>query len=184
MPGNFKDEDARIQKTKEALTTAMTTLLSLRNFNRITVNDLCEEAMVGKTTFYYHYQNKYDLLKYWLAKTKSETISENVLHKDSKRKISNFLNNSDKTIRHLIEDANIETFGLLCDFMLSLLEMDKADNGQVFSKQAVLSKFCCGGIINYLQWQAENTSKINRKAMDAYFFDILDTLYKWNKEHE
>lgn len=184
MPGNFKDEDARVQKTKEALTTAMSTLLSLRNFNRITVNNICEEAKVGKTTFYYHYQDKYDFLKYWLAKTKSEIIFESATYKDNGERINDFANRSDIITKHLIEDANIETFELLCDFMLSLLEIADADNGRISLKHTVLSKFCCGGIMEYLQWQATSTSKYDYNEMNAYFNDILNTLYKWNKEHK
>lgn len=66
MSVSFKDADARIQKTNEALLMSMSKLLDLRNFNQITVHDLCLEAEIARATFCSHYLDKYDLLKYWL----------------------------------------------------------------------------------------------------------------------
>ena len=37
--------------------------LSERSFNDITVNDICQRAMVHRTTFYKHYPDKYTLLE-------------------------------------------------------------------------------------------------------------------------
>lgn len=180
MPDNFKNEDVRIQKTKEALMGAMSKLLELQNFNQITINDLCKEAQIGRTTFYAHFHDKYDLLKIWLTKTKSEI--KRVTYIDTEKKINDFMNNNIKVIRHLIEDANSETLGLLCEFMLSLLDIDNADIEKISPKYSVLSKFCCGGIMNYLEWQINNKSKADLKIMNSYFYDILDTMHEWNKE--
>jgi len=109
-------------------------------------------------------------------------MPERCTYKDPRMKINDFVNNNGKVIRHLIEDTNIETLGLLCDFLLLLLDMDKGDNSQASPKYMVLSKFCCGGIMSYLHWQATNTSKIDSTVMNSYFYDILNILHKWNNE--
>jgi len=44
---------------------AVLKLLNRRNFEKITVNDICEEALVSRATFYAHFNDKYDLFKYW-----------------------------------------------------------------------------------------------------------------------
>lgn len=54
--------DLRVRKTKRALMTAMLTLLTHTPFPRITVNDLCAQAMVSRSAFYTHYRDKYDLV--------------------------------------------------------------------------------------------------------------------------
>lgn len=61
-----KKQDLRITKTRRALATAMLSLLEKTPFSKITVNDLCTEAMVSRSTFYVHFQDKYDLLHFCL----------------------------------------------------------------------------------------------------------------------
>lgn len=55
--------DLRVKKTRRALMTAMMTILGTTPFPRITVNDLCVEAMVSRSAFYAHFQDKYDLAR-------------------------------------------------------------------------------------------------------------------------
>lgn len=56
--------DLRVIKTERALALAMLKLLETRNFSKITVKDLCGEAMVSRSAFYAHFEDKYALLIY------------------------------------------------------------------------------------------------------------------------
>lgn len=38
-------------------------LLAEKDFEKITIKDICTQAMIGKSTFYYHYEDKYDLAR-------------------------------------------------------------------------------------------------------------------------
>ena len=53
--------DLRIQRTELSLRKALLELLSEKNFENITVGEICERAMVRRATFYSHYGSKYDL---------------------------------------------------------------------------------------------------------------------------
>ena len=55
-------EDLRVQKTKAALFGAFYELLAEKSFENITINELCERAMVRRATFYKHYRDKQDFL--------------------------------------------------------------------------------------------------------------------------
>lgn len=55
--------DKRVTKTRRSLVYAMLALLERRGFQHITVNDICEEALVGRSTFYAHYEDKYALMR-------------------------------------------------------------------------------------------------------------------------
>lgn len=55
-------EDKRIRKTKKNLKNSMILLLSEKDFEHITITELCREAEVSRITFYSHYNDKYALL--------------------------------------------------------------------------------------------------------------------------
>lgn len=54
--------DRRILKTQEALKTAVIKLMTEKNFDDITIQDLSDQANVSRGTIYLHYMDKYDLL--------------------------------------------------------------------------------------------------------------------------
>lgn len=56
-------EDVRIIKNKRVIENAMILLLQRKEFSKITIQDICQEALVSRSTFYAHYLDKYDLLE-------------------------------------------------------------------------------------------------------------------------
>ena len=57
-------QDLRVQKTHQALITSFSDLLQTKSFEQITVQDLCANANVRRSTFYRHFNDKYDLLNH------------------------------------------------------------------------------------------------------------------------
>jgi len=163
MPENFKKEDLRVEKTLKAIQEALLTLLERRNFKRITVNALCEEAQICRATFYTHFKDKYDLLEFCLTNI-NRKIMMSIDDDNSKncnqleRTANQLIRENKKIISNIVKNANDETVELLYAFMLSFLDIaeKKDEDGEFSQRYIVLSNFCVGGMMKFLLWQIEN----------------------------
>ncbi|NRT87251.1 TetR/AcrR family transcriptional regulator [Clostridium beijerinckii] len=54
--------DRRIEKSKQAIMGAFIKLMSEKDFEKITINEIAEEANVNRGTVYLHYEDKFDLM--------------------------------------------------------------------------------------------------------------------------
>ena len=71
-----KKEDLRITKTKKLLYEALLKEMETKAFEDIKVNDLCEISMINRSTFYSHYNDKYDLFVDLLNTLKNELFDK------------------------------------------------------------------------------------------------------------
>ncbi|MGF7047311.1 AcrR family transcriptional regulator [Paenibacillus sp. DS2015] len=55
--------DLRIIKTRKAIKEAFLTLVQTKGYERITIQDIAEEAMINRNTFYLHYVDKPNLME-------------------------------------------------------------------------------------------------------------------------
>lgn len=55
--------DLRILKTRKAIKEAFLTLVQTKGYERITIQDIAEEAMINRNTFYLHYVDKPNLME-------------------------------------------------------------------------------------------------------------------------
>lgn len=58
-----KKTDLRVVKTQKLIKEAFISLIGKKGFKAITIQDIAEEALINRATFYLHYQDKYDLLE-------------------------------------------------------------------------------------------------------------------------
>ncbi len=67
-----KKTDLRIQKTYKALCESFTELMENKRFDDLTVNELCENAMVRRATFYKHFADKYDFFGFYIREIRDQ----------------------------------------------------------------------------------------------------------------
>jgi len=58
-----RDSDRRVQRTLQMLSDALFALIVERGYDAITVQDITEQANIGRATFYLHYHDKEQLLE-------------------------------------------------------------------------------------------------------------------------
>ncbi|MFD1418859.1 TetR/AcrR family transcriptional regulator [Companilactobacillus keshanensis] len=71
--------DLRQFKSQRDIQAGLIMNLTKKHFSEITVNDICTQALVGRSTFYHHYVDKYALLDEMV--TQRATIFDQLLDK-------------------------------------------------------------------------------------------------------
>ena len=71
-----KKTDLRIIKTKNLLYSTLIALLKDYTFEEIKVSDICNKALINRSTFYAHYSDKYELLSSFIQDIKEELPSK------------------------------------------------------------------------------------------------------------
>jgi AcrR family transcriptional regulator len=59
--------DRRIQKTRKVIMETFIALMGVKDFEKITINEIAEQADVNRGTIYLHFVDKYDLLDQCIA---------------------------------------------------------------------------------------------------------------------
>ncbi|MFJ8413429.1 TetR/AcrR family transcriptional regulator [Bacillus paramycoides] len=117
--------DLRVIKTQRAIKNTFIQLIEEVGFEKVNVRKLIERAEVNRSTFYLHYQDKYDLLNkiedelleglrhIIMDTTLTKTVEQNSVS-DSRlekmNKVANYLFDNKKIIRLLTSDKGDPTF--------------------------------------------------------------------------
>ncbi len=71
-----KNLDLRVRRTYSCLLNAMLELLREKSLEEITINELCDRAIVGRGTFYKHFSDKYDFFTFILGEMFEHYLEE------------------------------------------------------------------------------------------------------------
>lgn len=91
--------DLRVIKTLKQIDEALLENLSEMPFEKITVDQLCQTALINRSTFYKYYKSKYDLMEQYLKR---------IMEEFRKQMDVAFINASPENIHHLIYQKNFE----------------------------------------------------------------------------
>jgi AcrR family transcriptional regulator len=178
--GKDEKKDLRISRTQHSLMTAMMTLLEKRSFNRITVNDLCEVAMVSRTTFYQHFEDKYDLLRSCLEQIKTVIGEARQEYEfgDLVWAILDYIEENIKIFKNLLlKDVNYELLVMLSAINIEDIKFiieRRIKEGEDFGVPAdILAVFLAGGIAELLFWWIEKDFPVSKQEMVDFLTQIV-----------
>ena len=177
-----KKKDLRIIKTNKLLYEALLKLMREQDFEKIKISDICEEALINRSTFYAHYEDKYDLLlsliedlkltfKKELTDKGINTLSKEYFmglleilidHSDRNRVLYNAI---------LLHNKN----GFLIDLLIDVANKDindrlKQDKELISSNVPIdaITKFYIGGVVSLgLDWIV-NKDKYTKEELLSY----------------
>ena len=179
----MNNQDLRVQRTKKALITTFSDLLETKSFDNITIQDLCEKANVRRSTFYRHFNDKYDLLNHIVG-----TLIEyfRTLHlpeidpKDPRQFFNKFMKDillfisDNKAMVKSVISINIysEVYQILYNQIYTVvkrqIEFDK-QIGQFYIDEFIYGEFLAGGILSVIL----NWIQYGQQSIDDVSSDIV-----------
>ena len=116
-------EDLRVRRTKKLLSFALLDIMEDTPFNKISVNDICEKAMVHRATFYNHFYDKEDLFNYILGEIQEEMFNKSIesgtftsskeMYMDLIVRVLNFISDNRQRITKIVNKNSYEKMLLL-----------------------------------------------------------------------
>ena len=175
-----KDMDRRIQKSRQAIYQAFITLLNQQSYEKITVQKLIDEANVGRSTFYAHFETKEALLEEvcqdlfehtFIGYQKEMTLFELLAHL-----FLHFKRNQDKIATLLLSNNSYFTKRLKNQLEVYLFPMveknillHKAHLPKDFLKNYVTSTF-----VETVTWWLQHSKKLDEETIAKYYLDLLE----------
>lgn len=156
-----KKKDLRIIKTRKALYHAFEELMKSKSFEQIKVSDICNEALINRSTFYDHYNDKYDLLEEYINSLRDsftlEITKEDNIERNTKKYyieiIRLLLNHIEKKkdtyVSIMINNRNSITNDIFYD-ILNRAIINQIDGKVISSKipNEIITRFYIGGVTN------------------------------------
>lgn len=178
-------KDLRIVKTKNALYLALVDLMKDKTFEEIKVSEICNKALVNRSTFYAHFEDKYEFLVDFLDTFKDSLTS----YLDTNKNILNtkeyYMELIKLVLTHIEDKKNIYSAimvnnrnGVMMDIIIDVVNKDIRkrilDLGSTKSSVPadIIIKFYLGAIINVgIDWITEN--KYTKEEVIGYFDKLL-----------
>ena len=186
-----KKNDLRVIKTRKIIFQTLLELMKEKTFEEIKVSDICSKAMINRSTFYAHYEDKYELLVDFLSNLKeefahelNESCKENLSIREYYiRLISLFLDHIDSK-RDVYNSIMVNNrSSIMMDILLSVVNDDilkrfKENDINLKVPTEVISKFYLGGVINIgMEWLSNSNKYTKEEILDYLELLIPDIDY-------
>ena len=149
--------DRRIQKTRTAILSAFERLLAEKRYEQITVQDIINEANIGRSTFYAHFETKDDLLRYTCRELFEHIFDEHLTSE----------------ISHDFSDEN----GSL-DVMLTHILYHLKDDRKRYMRipEDYYVNYYCSAYMKSVKWWCQHDLKISPEELASYFESVTSLL--------
>ncbi len=182
--------DRRQKKTRAAIFEAFTELLSKKQYGKITIQEIIDEADVGRSTFYAHFETKDDLLQVYCKELFEHILVAAHCRSESKGRYSNekapespfchilhHLDKNDHNILNLLSCENSDIFLRYFREQLNELIREYVMNSEILEKISVPSEFMVnhisGSFVMMIQWWCQNGRKQTPEELDTYFKKVI-----------
>ena len=172
--------DRRVQRTRRALRDALLSLLPESGWDDISVQDLCERADVGRSTFYLHFQNKEELLVGGLSDLRSMLRAQAITVGDARPGVLTF-------VRGLIDHVDEQR-----KLFRSIVGRRSGHTGQIRFREMVMrlvaeeialhaaggwqrdagARYVGGALVELLAWWVDASKARSADDIERYFHQL------------
>ena len=176
-----RKEDLRVRRTYKLLSQALMSLLLEKSFEEIFVTDICERAMVHRTTFYKHFEDKYHLLDFCVKELLRIFDEDDHQLKSADTAKEDYMNLIRKSLMYLMENRQLFLTGiiksgnvlpLLQHSICQLIESKLIENEQLGIKHTVpcsiIAHYYSGALLTSSIWWLESETPISLDEMVHY----------------
>lgn len=179
-----KKEDLRVKRTRKLLVQSLFSLLERHSFNTISVKEICEEAMVHRTTFYTHFEDKYHLMAYGLQNIAKEfQFTEGNIRENQIKLFNMSLKYKALFSQLLTEEKDSLRYILMKEMNKGVKNYIQDDNNSPFlsvSSEIALAAFS-GASLGVLNWWVNDGSDISEQEVNEEMKKIFNWDYIENK---
>lgn len=185
--------DLRVIKTRRALTATFLEMLQTKRFEDITVNELCDKALIRRATFYKHFTDKYDFFAYFIRdlkdnkyKQKTSSSSNHGLTEASCReginRLLQFITENEEVVHSVYQSDMLTT---LLDIITNeieedakqQIEYDQKNNGKYLDYQSDLLAFLVvNTIIRGAEWWIVNRYKVSKEDLVDQIVRVITSI--------
>jgi AcrR family transcriptional regulator len=190
LKNTLKDPaDLRVRRTQKLLWEALMALLAERELEAISVKDICDRAMVHRTTFYKHYEDKYNLLMKGMREIYDTLAAEADLPPDAfswSGTLPVFIGFFNHVEKHqhfyylMLCGDGIGKFqsllrSYLAELCLARLQKTARSHSESALPLPLLAQFCAGTVISVTTWWLENNRPYPPEQMAGYVQKLLQS---------
>lgn len=137
--------------TEKAIINEFDSMLWEKPFHKLTVSALVARCQISPNTFYYHFQDIYDLLEHWLGWKKEQFLDQMGAERDWRQLLRNFLlliQQNPKVVNHLMDSISRErleryVFTNIKSLFLDYFQRVYGDRGLEPETLQSISELCC-----------------------------------------
>lgn len=182
----MKNEDLRIVKTKKALYNSLLELMREKSFEEIKVSDICSNALINRSTFYAHFDDKYDLFTYYIENLKASLILE--LKKNTninstkdyylgliKILLDHIEEKKENYLAIIINNRN----SIVTDILIDIIDKDitynlnKLENNNKYIPNKIISSFYLGAALSVGITWLKNINKYKKEDIINYLSKLI-----------
>lgn len=180
-----KKVDLRVIKTKKILYETLIELMKTKTFEEIKVSDICTKALINRSTFYAHYEDKYELLLEFINSLKEEFINELSKNKNILNTREYYLEMIRLFLDHIENKKDIYNAiminnrnSIMMDILSSVANNEvikKMESSNISTKVPanIIAKFYLGGVLNLgIEW-LRDTNKNSKEEIIKYLEILL-----------
>lgn len=178
-------QDIRVKKTQMALCHTMMELLETKSFQKITVNDICQNAMVSRSTFYLHFEDKYQLLRYCMQVEREKLNEQRERSVDPRIALQRMLERvreQHRVYRNLfLNDVNLELVRMFQNvfhrFFSELLADFEEQGAELPGPVELVAVYCGNGLSGMMMWWIENDFPVSVEEMALCQYNLLSDIF-------